>query len=163
MKGISTWAPCLKAPRDGEAAVEAPDGAAVPVPSCPGCGLRGRRIATRTAIAVTSEPLPARQQLFVCAAPDCSLIYYGAAGAHIAASALRLRPTWKGGDVLCFCFGHRLAELDGGASSRDADGDDLVSRIERRVRAGDCACELRNPSGRCCLPEIARSRSTLRS
>lgn len=126
---------------------------------CPECGKPGTPIAARTAIAVTSSPLPPRQPLFLCATPDCGLVYFGPEGARVPVTSLRLRPTWKGGDVLCFCFDHRQSELV--AALVAGDGHDLSASIEARVKAGDCACELRNPTGRCCLPEVRRATAAL--
>jgi hypothetical protein len=74
-------------------------------------------------------------------------------------TALRLRPTWKGGDVLCFCFDHRERELVSAVAA--GDGHRVGASIEARVKAGDCACELRNPTGRCCLPEVRRATAAL--
>jgi CopZ-like zinc binding protein len=120
-------------------------------PPCPECGAVGAEIARRTVVAVTSAPLPPPQGLRLCRTPDCSLVYYGDAGARIEASSLALLPPFKGGDVLCFCFLHRLRDLDNGRSAA------VVEEITERVRAGDCACDLRNPTGKCCLPDIRRS------
>ena len=118
---------------------------------CPACGTQGSPIAVRTVVAVTSCALPQRQTLFVCKTRECRLVYFGADGWQVPVAALRQVPSWKGGDVLCFCFGHRAdeGESDGAVAA-------LVETIEARVRAGDCACDLRNPSGRCCLAEIRR-------
>lgn len=126
-----------------------------PISRCPQCGNRGTPIAAKTVIAVTSAPLPPRQPLFLCVTSDCELIYFGESGASFPVSALRQRPSWKGGDVFCFCFDHRKSELLAAVAA--GDGHHLSASIEARVRAGDCACELRNPSGRCCLPEIRRA------
>ncbi|HEY6324505.1 MAG TPA: hypothetical protein VJA16_23410 [Thermoanaerobaculia bacterium] len=32
----------------------------------------------------------------------------------------------------------------------------MLAAIRERVQAGDCACEVRNPTGRCCLGEVQR-------
>lgn len=117
---------------------------------CPQCGVAGPAVARRTVAAVTRAPLPPHQDLYLCRSADCGLVYYGAAGARIEVTALPLRPSFKGGDVLCFCFLHRAGEAGGG--QRDA----VVAAITARVAAGDCACDLRNPTGKCCLPDLRR-------
>jgi hypothetical protein len=115
---------------------------------CPSCGIIGAEIPRRTVAAVSSVPLPAHQVLRLCRTRDCPLVYYGEAGARIAATSLALLPAFKGGDVLCFCFLHRLSAAGNGQHAA------LLEAIARRVRAGDCACDLRNPTGKCCLPEL---------
>lgn len=52
-------------------------------------------------------------------------------------------------DVLvCYCFGHTLGEI------RTATGEfamAIVENITAGIKAGQCACDLRNPQGFCCL------------
>ncbi|MBI4474654.1 MAG: hypothetical protein HY646_18430, partial [Acidobacteria bacterium] len=30
----------------------------------------------------------------------------------------------------------------------------IAARIKKEIQAGNCACEVKNPSGRCCLGEV---------
>ena len=117
---------------------------------CPACGAVGPETPRRTVVAVTRSPVPRQQTLRLCRTRDCELIYYGESGARIKATALSLRPLFKGGDVVCFCFLHR-ADADGQV------GAGVVEAITDRVRARDCSCDLRNPSGKCCLSELRRN------
>jgi hypothetical protein len=32
----------------------------------------------------------------------------------------------------------------------------VVDAIRQRIRSDGCACEVRNPTGRCCLPDVMR-------
>jgi hypothetical protein len=118
-----------------------------PPPACPRCGAVGPVVERRTVAAVTTSSLPPSQVMRLCSTEACSLIYYGEAGAEVDVASLSLLPVFKGGDVLCFCFSCR----DSGATAA------MLQLIAARVRAGECACDLRNPSGRCCLPEVRRS------
>ncbi len=56
---------------------------------------------------------------------------------------------------LCYCFGvtrqHIEEELRQNGKCMAAE------RIKAEVKAGNCACELKNPSGKCCLGNIARA------
>lgn len=62
-----------------------------------------------------------------------------------------LRPWFKeSGELVCFCFLHRRQALVG---SR---GPAVVAEVEQRVRLGECACDVRNPTGKCCLGELRR-------
>jgi hypothetical protein len=121
-----------------------------PEASCPGCGITGTEISRRTVVAVTSAALPPHQVLRLCRTSGCSLIYYGEAGAQIPAAALSRLPLFKGGEVVCFCFWREVGEVTNGGRER------VVEEISDRVRAGDCACDLRYPTGKCCLGEIRR-------
>jgi hypothetical protein len=114
---------------------------------CPECGAVGAAIKRRTVVAVSRAAIPAHQTLRLCRTAGCSLIYYGDAGARVTVETLALRPTFKGGDVVCFCFLHRQADVDGDLSA-------VVAAIGSRVHARDCACDLRNPTGKCCLVDL---------
>jgi hypothetical protein len=120
-------------------------------PACPACGADGVEVPRRTVAAVTSTSLPSHQGLRLCRTSDCPLVYYGDAGAQIPTSTLSLLPLFKGGDVVCFCFLRRAHEIANGGRER------VIEEISARVKAGDCSCDLRNPTGKCCLGEIRRS------
>jgi hypothetical protein len=53
---------------------------------------------------------------------------------------------------VCHCFGENEAgiadELQRTATSR------AVERVRAHICAGRCACEVRNPSGGCCLADV---------
>ena len=112
----------------------------------------GQEIPRRTVVAVTTTSLPPSQALRLCRTRDCPLVYYGDAGAQIPASTLSLLPLFKGGTVVCFCFLRHAEDVANGGRER------VLEEISARVRAGDCSCDLRNPSGKCCLGEIRRAR-----
>jgi hypothetical protein len=120
--------------------------AAASAPVCPGCGHAGVEIPWRTVAAVTRGALPPRQVFRLCRERECGLLYFGDAGASVPVSAVAEAPWFKGGAGVCYCFDYDAAHLGKGAEAA----------ITARVRAGDCACDLRNPSGRCCLPEVKR-------
>jgi hypothetical protein len=113
---------------------------------CPECGSAGTEVPWRTVAAVTRGPLPPRQAFRLCRARPCSLLYFGELGAVVPVSAVPEAPWFKGGQGVCYCFGYDATHL----------GDGAEAAISHRVREGDCACDLRNPTGRCCLPDFKR-------
>ena len=54
-----------------------------------------------------------------------------------------------GEHLVCYCFGYTIEDL-----KRDQG---VVATIEEHVRAGRCACKVRNPRGICCLGEIRKA------
>jgi hypothetical protein len=62
-----------------------------------------------------------------------------------------------GGDArpLCYCFG--FTEGDIRRELARAGETRIPSRIGRLIKEKLCACEVRNPSGACCLGEVNRS------
>jgi hypothetical protein len=50
--------------------------------------------------------------------------------------------------MLCYCFG---------VTKADARSDPGIKKfVMAQTKLGLCACEMRNPSGRCCLPDFPR-------
>jgi hypothetical protein len=91
----------------------------------------------------------------LCQDPACPVVYYGEEGVY-ALAEVRFPVYDKGASWVCYCF-DRTKEALQEALSR---GEDPVAQVEEGVRAGRCACDQRNPRGRCCLStlkaEVAR-------
>ncbi len=88
-----------------------------------------------------------------CETPACPAVYFASDTRVFEAGDLRRPPAYKTNgrsDLLCFCF--------------DVTGDDAVGEedptpyVRERVRMGECACDVLNPSGTCCLGSIGRWR-----
>lgn len=131
--------------------------------ACPSCGRQGKGVPARTVrLHVVPGVLPAvdaDEGYRFCAAPGCPVVYYGARWATIVRTEeLRTRVGAKVEEdpvPVCYCFGfteRRIADdllANGRSTVRDY--------IRERVRRGDCACEVTNPSGRCCLGDVGRA------
>ena len=95
------------------------------------------------------------RQYGFCAAPGCMVVYVESEGDVVTTGDVRHAPAHKTGrpeDLLCFCFDVS------GTDALSAEGDSMVDFITRRVRAGDCACDVLNPSAGCCLGSVATFR-----
>lgn len=131
-------------------------------PSCPECGQIGTRVEPITLEALlTTEasrggvPLAPR----FCFSLACPVVYFdNAAGVVFVETQLTVAVQAKhpsDEDVpVCYCFGHttrsiRERQNRGGIRS-------VSSEITGEIRAGNCACEVKNPSGRCCLGDVFR-------
>ena len=124
-------------------------------PRCPENGEQGYGVEWRTVAAVTMGPIPLRREYWRCGAPDCEIIYFAEDGHTLRATDLRFVAGSKSTSldaVLCFCFLH--CRRDFLLAPRQGREHALFSRIATEVKAGNCACEVRNPTGRCCLGEI---------
>lgn len=126
------------------------------VGTCPGCGQWGRQVALMTVqaqVAFSLRKLAAAGYRF-CATPGCTVVYYAAGAPPIVHSQLRERVFQKeaAGDVLvCYCFRHSVVALQQRDSARHAA---ILADIVAGTRRGQCACELRNPQGSCCLGNV---------
>ena len=123
---------------------------------CPASGTKGQPVGFRTVAALTSGPLPPHQDFWLCRETGCEIVYFGSEGATLTSANLHVEPGFKheGDGALCYCFGHRRSDFERETLATGAT--QIPSAIKELTRAGGCACEVRNPSGRCCLGEVKR-------
>lgn len=126
--------------------------------NCPACGAVGKPVAVQTVralVAVSLREVRGQRYRF-CATPTCAVVYYNpTGGAVFTHDQLRERVYQKEpgqGDVLiCYCFRHTVGAVQEGASeARKA----ILADITAGIQADQCACDLRNPQGACCLGNI---------
>lgn len=89
------------------------------------------------------------QDYYFCDDPGCPVVYFDRDASTITAEALRTEVGVKalGLDAtLCYCFG-----ISFGAA---ADNPAIREFVVEQTQQGICACEARNPSGRCCLRDF---------
>jgi hypothetical protein len=130
--------------------------------TCPGTGKAGPAAGWRTVAALLARPLPERQDFWLCQDPLCDIVYFGSRGAQIRVGDLRFMPGFKrGGDLLCYCYGVRRGEL--AAEIIRTGTTPTLDRIAELVKAGACACEVRNPAGKCCLRDLRQAITDLTS
>ena len=90
-----------------------------------------------------------------CRTPTCDVLYYGADGRMVEKDKARVRVGVKETDdpvALCYCFNFSRADVRREVAETGSCG--IPARITTEVRAGRCACEVKNPSGACCLGEV---------
>jgi hypothetical protein len=128
---------------------------------CHRCGHEGQSI-DRTTIDALLKPESLSQvagsRYAFCETPNCPVVYYTADGTQLTKEQIRVRVGLKETEdpvTVCYCFGvtERMIREDvqrTGQSSASA-------RIRAEVNAGNCRCEVENPSGRCCLGEVIQA------
>ena len=128
---------------------------------CPRCGAVGRVVGDETIQAIL-EPGLATSLLGVqrrfCRTPACDVLYYGADGRVVEKSAANVRVGIKEGAdpvPLCYCFGFDRADVR--KELAETGTCSIPARITAEIRAGRCACEVKNPSGACCLGEVNKA------
>ncbi len=53
---------------------------------------------------------------------------------------------------LCYCFDYTRADIERDIEQHGLS--EILKRVKAEVQGGFCACEVKNPSGDCCLGEI---------
>ena len=120
------------------------------------CGQVGKEVGGQTVKAMLSVSLVhvTHEPYLFCRTQSCPVVYFSADGRqHFTTGQVRERVYQKepgAGDVfVCYCFRHTPDEIRAeiAATGRST----VVDAINAGIRAGACACDLRNPQGSCCL------------
>lgn len=124
---------------------------------CPASGFEGQPVDWTTVAALTAGRVPPQQSFRLCRDAACELVYYGSTGTVLTVNDLTVQPGFKDGSdgLVCYCFLHREADI--AHQLRETGETDIFESIKAEVRAGSCACEVRNPSGKCCLGEVQQT------
>jgi len=131
------------------------------VAACPVNGARSKQVDLLTVKSLVRQlPLGMPDtQYYFCETQDCDVVYFAldSQAPIFRRSNLLVRVGVKEtADPIpvCYCFGFARADIyDEIAETRRST---IVEQITREVKAGNCACEVKNPSGKCCLGEVTR-------
>ncbi len=159
---------CCCPPEAGNAVCELPaqnfqPDALYPHPSraanvCPVCGERGKPVQGQTVKALLSVSLRAVQDVeyLFCKTQTCPVVYFSPDGEQtFTVEQVRERVYQKEPDredvFVCYCFRHTVGELRAAPPESHMA---IVDDINTGIDAGQCACDLRNPQGSCCLGNV---------
>ncbi len=132
------------------------------VMSCPECKSRSKRVDVLTVKSLVRQlpfgMVPA--QYYFCQAPACDVVYFPSnpQAPPFRRSDLLVRVGLKDEDdpvPVCYCFG--VARRDIAEEVQRAGKSTIAERIKAEVKGGNCACEVKNPSGKCCLGDVIRA------
>jgi CopZ-like zinc binding protein len=128
------------------------------VNACPVCGKTGKPVQEQTVKSLLSVSL--RQvrdvQYLFCRTQTCPVVYFSSDGDQtFSVEQVRERVYQKepeAADVpVCYCFHHTVGDLRAvSPQKRNA----IVEDINTGINTGQCACDLRNPQGSCCLGNV---------
>ena len=120
---------------------------------CPHCAEKGKVVSLATVgsmvkITVAAEKL-SQTSYKLCRNPDCPVVYF-APGITIEKTELRVPVNFKEKSYdgpVCYCFNHTVASIKAEIQSKGHST--APAMITREVKAGRCACEVKNPAGTC--------------
>ena len=153
---------CCCPPEAGNATCELPAQdvrlPARPLKTCPECGSTGKLVQGQTLKAMLSVSLRevrGARYLF-CQTPACPVVYFSEDGKQtFTAEQVRERVYQKEPEArdvfVCYCFRHRAGKL---RSASPEERTAILEDINTGINAGQCACDLRNPQGSCCLGNV---------
>ena len=137
------------------------DSPAPKVMACPANGARSKQVDTLTVKSLVRQ-LPLRMpntQYYFCEAQDCDVVYFALdSQAPIFRRENLLVPVGAKATSdpipVCYCFGFTRKDIEDEIA--ETGRSTVADRIIAEVRAGRCACEVKNPSGKCCLGGFTR-------
>ena len=123
---------------------------------CPHCGEMGRRVSGATIKCMLRVPLTAYREgdYWFCRTAQCPVVYFSGDGAQTFAEADLREPVFqkhaeRAETPICYCFGFSVGDVQQPEQAVHA-----LAVIQAGVRAGQCACDWRNPQGDCCLGNV---------
>ncbi len=128
---------------------------------CPASGFAGKPVDWTTVAALARGRVPPQQTFRLCRDAECEVVYYGSTGTLLTVDDLTVQPGFKNcsDGLVCYCFLHRRADI--ARQLGETGKSDIFDSIKVEVRGGNCACEVRNPSGKCCLGELQEAIGSL--
>ncbi len=122
--------------------------------ACPQCGAACKHVEMRTLY--HQVRFPENQGIisstyYFCPAKDCPTAYFSITGNSIPKQQLTTYQAIKN-DKLCFCFDINASDYLTALSTNNAEA--IKNFVIQRTKSGECACEIRNPSGQCCLSKF---------
>jgi copper chaperone CopZ len=133
---------------------------------CPKCRKKGKTVKAHTLRALLKDEFVgqvADAGYHFCDAKDCDIVYY-CSGQTFAKSQLKVAVGVKetqGDRPLCYCFGHSVATVK--EEIRSKGQSDALQDIRKKMKDPGCACEVKNPSGTCCLGTVTKGIETAKS
>lgn len=129
---------------------------------CPECGSRSKKVEALTVKSLVRR-LPfsmASAHYYFCEAPACDVVYFPsdpqAPTFHRGNLLVRVGVKEKHDPIsVCYCFG--VTRQDIAEEVQRTGISTIAERIKAEVKAGNCACEVKNPSGKCCLGDVTRA------
>ena len=121
---------------------------------CPVNGNEYKHVSLTAVLHNVTEPWQLHndnQGYYFCDDPRCDVVYFGRDDSVITTSALRTPVGVKqksNNATLCYCFGITLSAFIADPK--------LKVFVAKKTKEKQCACDIRNPSGRCCLKEFPK-------
>jgi hypothetical protein len=126
---------------------------------CPQSGSRGKRVDSLTLKAMLAVSLSELRniQYFFCKDADCPVVYFSEDGKQVFTTKMLREAVYQkdaeNDEVfICYCFRHTIGSVR--METLAGSEDQIIESINTAIQAEQCACEIRNPQGSCCLGNV---------
>lgn len=94
---------------------------------------------------------------FFCKDADCPIVYFSEDGKQSFTTEQLREPVYQkeaeNDEVfLCYCFRHTVGSIR--VETLSGRENRLIDSINAAIQVGQCACDIRNPQGSCCLGNV---------
>jgi hypothetical protein len=126
---------------------------------CPSCGKKGKPVAVLTVKSLVRHHsrVPASASFSFCRTVGCEVVYFSDQ-VTFTTPDMKVRVGIKETAdpiPLCYCFDYSRDDIRRDIEDRGQTS--IVQQIKAEVQGGFCACDVKNPSGACCLGDITRA------
>ncbi len=126
---------------------------------CPLCREKGKHVEGQTVkanISVSLREVAESADYYFCSTKSCPVVYFNGKEKHtFEVDQIRVPVYQKEPDnpdaLMCYCFRHTVGEIK---TATEGHRQEIIEDINAGIKAGQCACDLRNPQSTCCLGNI---------
>jgi Zinc binding domain len=127
--------------------------------ACPQCGTACKSVEMSTLY--HQVKFPENQGIhsdtyYFCPNKDCATAYFSNTGSNIPKQHLTTYQDIQN-HKLCYCFDIDAADYQAALNTKQAEA--IKNFVIEKTKSGECACEIRNPSGQCCLSKFKQLQS----
>lgn len=123
---------------------------------CPKCGVSCKSVENKTLFHQVKFPenqIILEENYYFCVSKNCPVGYFSSTNHIIPKHSLRTYQEIED-DKLCYCFDINTEQYLSALKVNNADNDKIKKFVIQKTKSGDCACEVKNPSGQCCLAKF---------
>ncbi|MBL7960395.1 hypothetical protein JNL27_09170 [bacterium] len=126
---------------------------------CKECGKQAKAIQRVTIYHMLKRPFMHEIQdttYFYCETMNCDVVYFSnETGQYFFQDQIRVPVGSKQGGhekQLCYCFDYTMKNIEDEIENKgnSSAADDITAKVQAKL----CACEIKNPAGRCCLGQV---------
>ncbi len=130
---------------------------------CKECGNSGKQVLEITLRSMVKEPalvhIENPDAFYFCETPTCGVVYFNnEQQVYLHKENVKVRVGIKETEnpvPVCYCFGwtqERIFE-----QIKQLGYSTALQEISAKIKADECTCDIKNPSGRCCLGEVNKA------